>query len=76
MARRLTSASVILDIMPTSESSERLLAGKGLPAFSRRAICLKVDCNVKREVRILRRNVERRQEVGGAHSGATGGTLR
>ena len=37
--------------MPTSESSERLLAGKGLPAFIRRAICLEVDCNVKREVR-------------------------
>jgi hypothetical protein len=27
------------------------LAGKGLLAFIRRAICLKAECNVKREVR-------------------------
>jgi hypothetical protein len=46
------------------------LAGKGFLAFIRRAICLKADFNVKREVReSFGEYVERGER-------ATGGTLR
>ena len=36
------------------------MAGNGLVVSIRRAICLQVSSNVKRDERIFRRNVERR----------------